>query len=252
VSAPWLVPLLGVPPPGCQGRGLVLVSPAPRHLAVVFQGLARPRFGASLPAVVPHKRHRGGNSTPLDIPVAVAGDRSGPVTEIQRRIGVTVHQRPTSGAVPHSLPQPEIGPVTAAATVGLGRRKPPIGDRKPAALPWALVGQQRPNLTDAGLCDASAKRSTAHPAGHRGDVEILDHDRAVAAGELGGEGVELVSAAGLPLAGQAPPAWRSPGGGLGSRRSGGSAAGRPGDAVGALQPMAQDGRWAGSCCHCGR
>jgi hypothetical protein len=33
--------------------------------------------------VVTHERHRGGNSTPLDIPVV---DRSGPVTEIAGRV----------------------------------------------------------------------------------------------------------------------------------------------------------------------
>ncbi len=119
---------------------------------------------------------------------------TGPVTEIQRRVGIAVHQPPTAGAVPHPLAEPEIGPVTAAAVMGLGGSKPPIGDHKPATLPRALVGQEPPNLPDAGLRDAAAKPPTAHPAGHRGHVEILDHDGAVAAGELGGQGVEMVSA----------------------------------------------------------
>ena len=43
----------------------------------------------SLPVVVAHERHRGGNSTPLNIPVV---DRPGPVTEVQRRVGIAVHQ----------------------------------------------------------------------------------------------------------------------------------------------------------------
>jgi hypothetical protein len=52
----------------------------------------------SLPAVGRHfgvhVRHRGGNSTPLDIPIGVGlsdVDGSGPVTEVQRRVGVAVH-----------------------------------------------------------------------------------------------------------------------------------------------------------------
>jgi len=41
-----------------------------RHLAVVFQSLTRPYSRMSLPAVVTHKRHRDGNSTPLDNPIS--------------------------------------------------------------------------------------------------------------------------------------------------------------------------------------
>ena len=64
-----------------------------------------------LPAVVTHERHRGGNSTPLDIPV---DDRSGPVTEIPGRVGVAVHQPSTGGATPHPLTELEVGQITAA------------------------------------------------------------------------------------------------------------------------------------------
>jgi hypothetical protein len=142
------------------------VSPAPATSQWSSGASHAHAWSVSLPVVVPHKRRRGGNSTPLDIPVADGGDRAGPVTEIQRRVGVAVHQRSTAGAVPHALSQPEIGPVTAAAVVGLGRRKPPLSDHKPATLPRARVGQQRPNLTDAGLRDPAAKRPTAHPARH--------------------------------------------------------------------------------------
>ena len=69
-----------------------------RHLTVVLRGLARPRLCVSLPAVGRHfgghVRHRGGNSTPLDIPIGVGlsdVDGSGPVTEVQRRVCVAVH-----------------------------------------------------------------------------------------------------------------------------------------------------------------
>jgi hypothetical protein len=75
--------------------GSVLVSAAPRHLVVVFQGLARPRLRASLPAVITHwdghVRHLGGNSAQLDIPLDVGKadvEGSGPVTKVQRRVGV--------------------------------------------------------------------------------------------------------------------------------------------------------------------
>ncbi len=50
-------------------RGSVLVSSAPATTRVVFWSLARPPIRVGLPAVVTHGRHRGGNSTPLDIPV---------------------------------------------------------------------------------------------------------------------------------------------------------------------------------------
>src|SRR4029453_18326669 len=64
----------------------------PRHRKVVFQGLARPPVRVGLPAVVTHGRRRGGNSAPLDTPVGF--DRSGPVTEVQRRIGVAIDLLP--------------------------------------------------------------------------------------------------------------------------------------------------------------
>ena len=62
-------------------------------------------WSVSLPVVVAHERHRGSNSTPLDIPVA---DRPGPVTEVQRRVGVTVYQLPTRRTDPHPLAQPKV------------------------------------------------------------------------------------------------------------------------------------------------
>ena len=86
---------------------------------MVLQDLARPRLRASLPAVVArwggHVRHLAGNSTQLDIPVGVGladVDGSGPVTEVQRRIGVAVHQPPTPGAPPHPVAELEVSPVT--------------------------------------------------------------------------------------------------------------------------------------------
>jgi hypothetical protein len=75
----------------------------PRHLAVVFQGLARLRLCASLPVVVAgwsgHVRHLGGNSTQLDIPdVGTAEvDRSGPFTRFNAALALRSTRSPHLG-----------------------------------------------------------------------------------------------------------------------------------------------------------
>jgi hypothetical protein len=104
---------------------------------MVLWSLARPRLRVSLPAVVAHERRRGGNSTPLDIPaVDTDGDRtSGPVTEVQRRVGVAVHQQPALRTDPVPLVQPKIGQVAAATVMGLGGPKPAVSHHQPPALP---------------------------------------------------------------------------------------------------------------------
>jgi hypothetical protein len=48
-------------------------------------------------------------------------DGSGPVTEVQRRVGVAVHEPPTPGAEPDPVVELEVGPVAVAAMMGLGR-----------------------------------------------------------------------------------------------------------------------------------
>jgi hypothetical protein len=78
----------------------------------------------SLPAVVAHERHRGGNSTPLGIPVC---DRSGPVTEIAGRVAVAVHSFHTLGTDPSLDAKLEIRTVSAATMVALGGGEPPVG-----------------------------------------------------------------------------------------------------------------------------
>jgi hypothetical protein len=84
----------------------------------------------SLPVVVAHERHRGGNSTPLDIPV---GDRSGPVTEVAGGVGVAVDQPPTGRTFPYSLAEAEVGQIAAAAVMGLGGGEPAVSDHQTAA-----------------------------------------------------------------------------------------------------------------------
>ena len=166
---------------------------------MVLWGLARPHQGVSLPAVVTHgdhKRHRGGNSTPLDIPVIddIDGDRSGPVTKVQRRVGVTVHPHPAPGAHPPLVAEPKRGMVAATAMVGLRRPKPPVSHHQPSTLPGALVRQHRTDPADPGLGDTAAKRAAAHPPAHRSDIQVFNDHRAVTACQPAGERVELVGA----------------------------------------------------------
>jgi hypothetical protein len=113
-----------------MGGGLVLVSLASATLRWSDKASHARVGGVSLPAVVAHERHRGGNSTPLDIPV---GDRSGPVTKIQGRVSVAVYQSPALRTRPRSLAQPEVREVATAAVMGLGGRKPAVGHHQPPA-----------------------------------------------------------------------------------------------------------------------
>jgi hypothetical protein len=78
--------------------------------------------------------------------------------------------------------------------MGLGRREPSVGHQQPPTLLDGLVGQGRADPADPGLGDVAPKRASAHPAAHRGNVEVLHDDSAVAAGQRGGEGVQLVGA----------------------------------------------------------
>jgi hypothetical protein len=74
-------PVRGSSPAAGAGFGSGVAGP--RHLVVVLRSLARPRCGAGLPAVVAHRRHRGGNSTPLDNPLEgsiVVGYRAGGIS----------------------------------------------------------------------------------------------------------------------------------------------------------------------------
>src|SRR5215218_9835431 len=97
---------------------------------MVLWSLARTTWSVGLPAVVAHERHRGGNSTPLDIPVTVAvgGDRSGPVTEVAGRVRIAVHGLLAPRARPYSLAYREVRHVDTAC-VSLRRGKPAVGNR---------------------------------------------------------------------------------------------------------------------------
>ena len=113
-----------------RGRGVGAGVIGLGHLRWSYRASHAHAWSVSLPVVVAHERHRGGNSTLLDIPVAVAGDRSGPVTEVAGGVGVTVHQLPTSWADPHPVSKPEVGVVAAAAVVGLGGGQPAVGNHQ--------------------------------------------------------------------------------------------------------------------------
>jgi hypothetical protein len=92
-----LIPLLGVPRSLIEGGSGVV---GPRHIRWTYRASHARTCSASLPAVVAHERHRGGNSTPLDIPV---GDRSGPVTKIEGRIGIAVYPLAAARAEPDPI-----------------------------------------------------------------------------------------------------------------------------------------------------
>jgi hypothetical protein len=129
-----------------------------------LRSLARATWKVGLPAVVAHQRHRGGNSTPLDIPVGdTITDRSGPVTEVAGRIGVAVHEILTPRTHPRPVAELEVGLVATAAMMGLGGGEPAAGDLKLAAGPLALVGQGGTDPAKAGLGDGAPKRPPAYP-----------------------------------------------------------------------------------------
>jgi hypothetical protein len=129
-----LAPLCGVPILSVSGES-VLVSLARATSRWSYRALHAHACGMSLPAVVIHERHRGGNSTPLDIPVA---DRSGPVTKIQRRIGVAVYLLPTGWTAPQALAESEVSQIATAAVMGLGGGEPAVGHYKPPSRPARL------------------------------------------------------------------------------------------------------------------
>ena len=184
-----LVPLLGVPRPTIGG--LVLGSSAPATLRWSYKASHARASDVSLPAVGAHERHRGGNSTPLDIPV---GDRSGPVTKIQGRVGVAVHQLPAPRARPRSLAQPEVRAVAAAAVMGLGGGEPAVSYDELPSRPIGLVGQDGADHADSGLIYRPPERGPAHAPRHGGNVQVLHDDRAVAACQPGSKSVKLVGA----------------------------------------------------------
>ena len=156
-----------------------------------YRALHAHACGMSLPAVVVHERHRGGNSTPLDIPVA---DRSGPVTKIQRRIGVAVYLLPTGWTAPHALAESEVSQIATAAVMGLGGGEPAVGHHKPPSRPARFVGQGGADPAEACLVHTASERPPPHATGHRGNVEVFDDDGPVASGKAGGEDMDGLAA----------------------------------------------------------
>ena len=175
-----------------------------------YRALHAHACGMSLPAVVVHERHRGGNSTPLDIPVAA---RSGPVTEIQRRIGVAVYLLPTGWTAPHALAESEVSQIATAAVMGLGGGEPAVGHHKPPSRPARFVGQGGADPAEACLVHTASERPPPHATGHRGNVEVFDDDGPVASGKAGGEDMDGLAAqvGRSPVQGrQLGFAWRCP------------------------------------------
>ena len=118
-----------------------------------------------------------------------------PVTEISGRVDVAVHD--FTGERAHQVlvdsaftDQAAWGAVRCgAAVVDLAGGKPAIRHDQVAAVAGSLVDQLRPNQSHRSIRDGPAKRSPAHALFHGGHVEILDHDAAVGARQLGGEPV---------------------------------------------------------------
>src|SRR5258708_39833166 len=78
-----------------------------------------------------------------------------------------------------------------AGRAGLAAGGPPVGDDQAAAVPPGLVVELPPDFAEGGAGQMPGPlRVAQHPA----DVEVLDHDRPVGAGEGGGEFAERVGA----------------------------------------------------------
>jgi hypothetical protein len=71
--------------------------------------------------------------------------------------------------------------------VDLAGREPAIGHGQGAAVPASLVGQLRPDQTHRGIRHRAPQCPAPHALFHRGQIEVLDHDLAVGARQLGAE-----------------------------------------------------------------
>lgn len=74
-----------------------------------------------------------------------------------------------------------------APVVGLARREPAVDHRQYTAVSGRFVGQLRPNPTHRGVGHGTAECPPTHALFHRGHIQVLDNDVAVAARQLGGE-----------------------------------------------------------------
>ena len=116
-----------------------------------------------------------------------------PVTEITRSIVVAIDD--FTGLWAHQLfVDPEFADQTAWPTVRSGATvvvlaggEPAIRDRQNAAAAGCLVVQLRPDRPHRSVGNRPPKRSPTHALLHGIHVEILDHDVAIAARQLGGE-----------------------------------------------------------------
>src|SRR6266540_2733239 len=112
---------------------------------------------------------------------------------------MNITQTPRSSETParaHPSPvvQPEVGQVATAAMMELRRGKPAVSHDQLPTGRRALVGQRQPDPADPGLVDAAPKRPPTHPPPHRGDVEVLDHDSAVAARQVSRQRMDRLAA----------------------------------------------------------
>jgi hypothetical protein len=68
-----------------------------------------------------------------------------------------------------------------APVVGLARREPAVDRRQHTAVSGRFVGQLRPNRTYRGVRHGTAECPPTHALFHRGHIQVLDNDVAVAA-----------------------------------------------------------------------
>ena len=116
-----------------------------------------------------------------------------PVTEITRSIVIAIDD--FTGLWAYQLfVDPVLADQTAwptvrcgATVVDLAGGEPAIRDRQNAAAAGCLVGQLRPDRPDRSVGNRPPKRPPTHALLHGIHVEILDHDVAIAARQLGGE-----------------------------------------------------------------
>jgi hypothetical protein len=116
-----------------------------------------------------------------------------PVTEIRRSVSIPVDDLTSEWADqvfvdPPVADQPTRRAVRlGASVVDLAGGKPAIRHCEHRAMAGGLVGQLRPDRAHCGIGHRPAKRPPAHTAFHGLQIEVFDHDVAIAARQLGGE-----------------------------------------------------------------
>ncbi len=149
--------------------------------------------GAGLPvgSTSVSSRNAGGRATPGTGPritrivagVAEAG-------EVDRRVQIPIQGRTSVAAVVDPVPQRQLGFHSAAGT-RLGGREPAARGHQRGPVPNRLVAQLDADPAQSSIVDRTIQAAFAGTAtpGHPRNMEILDNQHRVPAGESGGGGV---------------------------------------------------------------